>query len=51
MPMTHARFSKVRMLFISLKPIYFNDGARLLLDLAGGLILSSDNPLDLHAEI
>ena len=50
MPMTHARFSKVRMLFISLKPIYFNNGARLLLDLVGGLILS-DNPLDLHAEI
>ena len=29
----------------------FDDGARLLSDVAGGLILSSDNPLDFHAEI
>ena len=31
--------------------IWFNAGARLLLDAAGVLILLSDNPLDLHAEI
>ena len=30
---------------------WFNDGARVLSDVAGSLILSSDNPLDLHAEI
>ena len=34
-----------------LKSIYFNEGARLLLDVEGCLILSSDNPLDFHDEI
>ena len=28
-----------------------NEGARPLLDVVGSLILSSDNPLDFHAEI
>ena len=30
---------------------WFNTEARLLLDAAGGLILSSDNPLEFHPEI
>ena len=29
----------------------YDDGARLLSDVAGGLVLSSDNPLDFHDEI
>ena len=31
--------------------MWFNEGARLLSDVARGLILLSDNPLDFHAEI
>ena len=34
-----------------LKPIWFNDGVRLLSDVAGDLIHSSDSPLDSYAEI
>ena len=34
-----------------LTPIQFNEGARLLLDVTGGLILSSENPLDFQAKI
>ena len=30
---------------------YFSVGARLLLDVVGGLMASSDNPLDFHSEI
>ena len=29
----------------------FNKGLRVLLDLVGGLILSSDSPLDFHSKI
>ena len=29
--------------------LWFNAGARLLLDAAGGLLLSSDNPFHFHA--
>ena len=31
--------------------MWFNEGARLLSNVAGNLILSSGNPLDFHAEI
>ena len=34
-----------------LLPIYLNTGARLLLDVVEGLIISSDNPLDVNFEI
>ena len=34
-----------------LVPIKFNEGARILSDVVGGLILSSDDPLDFHNEI
>ena len=34
-----------------LKPMWFNFGERLLSVVEGGLILSSDNPLDFYAEI
>ena len=30
---------------------WFTDDLRILLDVAGALILSSDNPFDFHAEI
>ena len=36
---------------LGLAPIYFNDEARLLSDVAEGLLLSADNPLDFNAEI
>ena len=32
-------------------PISYNEGARLLSNVVGGLILSSDNPLDFRAKI
>ena len=31
--------------------IKLNEGTRILLDVAGGLILSYDNPLDFHTKI
>ena len=34
-----------------LVPKKFNKGLRVLLDLVGGLILSSDSPLDFHSKI
>ena len=34
-----------------LLPIYLNTGARLLLDVVEGLIISPDNPLDVNFEI
>ena len=34
-----------------LVPRKFNKGLRVLLDLVGGLILSSDSPLDFHSKI
>ena len=34
-----------------LVPTYFYKGLRILLDVEGGLIVSSDNPLDFHDKI
>ena len=36
---------------LALVPTKSNEGLRILLDVVGGLILSSDNPLDFHDKI
>ena len=38
-------------LTLALVPTNYNEGLRNLLDVLGGLILSSDNPLDFHDKI
>ena len=42
----HLVLKNGQQIILDLKPVWFNEGARHLSDVAGILILSSENPLD-----
>ena len=47
----HHIHNPINLFTLVLVPIQLNKEAKLLSDVEGGLILSSDSPLDFHAEI